>query len=94
MTELTNNDYIHILEYYKKPIPKSNRLLKMQAEKILTGKLCRCIKKLDPVNEAKSIGICTKTIFNRKGLSRGQFKCKGKPTLKLKKLKKNSTRRK
>jgi hypothetical protein len=94
MTELTNNDYIKILEYYKKRIPKSKRLLKMEAEKILGNKLCRCIKKLDPTNEAKSIGICTKTIFNRKGLSRGEFKCKGKPTLKFKKLKKNYTRRK
>lgn len=94
MTELTNKDYIKILEYYKKPIPKSKRLLKMEAEKIIASKLCRCIKKIDPVNEAKSIGICTKTIINRKGFSRGTFKCKGKPTLKLKKLKKNSTRRK
>jgi hypothetical protein len=94
MTELTKNDFIKILEYYKKPIPKSSRLLKMEAEKILGSKLCRCIKKLDPINEAKSIGICTKTILNKKGLSRGAFKCKGKPTLKLKKLKKNSTRRK
>jgi len=94
MTELTKNDYIKILEYYKKSIPKSSRLLKMGAEKILNEKLCRCIKKLDPINEAKSIGICTKTIFNRKGLRRGQFKCKGKSTLKLKKLKKNYTRRK
>jgi hypothetical protein len=94
MTELTNKDYIKILEYYKKTIPKSKRLLKMEAEKMLASKLCRCIKKIDPVNEAKSIGICTKTIINRKGFSRGAFKCKGKPTLKLKKLKKNSTRRK
>jgi hypothetical protein len=94
MTELTKNDYIKILEYYKKPIPRSQRLLKIKSEKILSSKLCRCIKKLDPVNEAKSIGICTKTIFNRKGLKRGIFKCKGKYTLKLKKLKKNYTRRK
>lgn len=94
MTELTNTDYTKILEYYKKPIPKSSRLLKMEAEKILGLKLCRCIKKLDPVHEARSIGICTKTIFNRKGLRRGSFKCKGRQTIKIKKLKKNSTRRK
>lgn len=94
MTELKNNDYIKILEYYKKPIPKSKRLLKIEAELILGTKLCRCIKKLDPTNEAKSIGICTKSIFNRKGLSRGTFNCKKKYTLKLKKLKKKSTRRK
>jgi len=94
MTELTNNDYIKILEYYKKPIPKSNRLLKMEAEKILSTKLCRCIKKLEPKNEAKSIGICTKSVLNLKGLSRSAFNCKGKPSIKIKKLKKKYTRRK
>ena len=33
MSELTNNDYKRILEFYNKPIPKSRRLLKKQAEK-------------------------------------------------------------
>jgi len=93
MTELTNNDYIKILEYYKKTIPKSKHLLKLEAEKILSGKLCRCIKKIDPVNEAKSIGICTKTIINRKGLRRGKFNCKGKATIRLKKIQKKTTTR-
>jgi predicted Zn-dependent protease len=78
MSELTNNDYKQILEYYKKQIPKSSRLLKINAEKILAEKLCKCIKKIEPENEARSIGICTKTIFNRKGYTRGKFKCKGK----------------
>ena len=27
MSELNNNDYKHILEYYQQPIPKSKRLL-------------------------------------------------------------------
>jgi len=94
MTELTNTDYIKILEYYKKPIPKSKRILKIKAEKILGSKLCRCIKKIDPKNEAKSIGICTKSVLNSKGLTRGPFKCKGKPSIKIKKIKKNYTRRK
>ena len=31
MTELNNNDYNKILEFYNKSIPKSNRLLKIQA---------------------------------------------------------------
>jgi hypothetical protein len=78
MSELTTNDYKQILEYYKKPIPKSRRLLKNNAEQILAEKLCKCIKKIEPKNEARSIGICTKTIFNRKGYTRGKFKCKGK----------------
>lgn len=94
MSELSTNDYKSILEYYEKTIPKSKRLLKIAAEKILSDKLCRCIKKIDPINEAKSIGICTKTIFNRKGYTRGKFSCKGKTTIKIKKIKKNITQKK
>ena len=75
---LTSDDYVKILEFYKMEIPKSKRLLKMRADKILGDKLCRCIKKVDPENEARSIGICTKTIFNRRGLTRGSFTCKRK----------------
>mgnify|MGYP000409459190 FL=1 len=89
MTELTNNDYKHILEYYQKPIPKSKRLLKMNAEKIMSEKLCRCIKKVDNKYEARAIGICTKTIFNKKGYTRGKFKCKGKSAVKFNKTRKN-----
>jgi hypothetical protein len=89
MSELSNADYKQILEYYKKPIPKSIRLLKNNAEKIMSEKLCRCIKKVDKVNEARAIGICTKTIFNRKGYTRGKFKCKGKSSVKFKKTLKN-----
>jgi hypothetical protein len=92
MTELTNKDYTQILEYYNKPIPKSKRLLKMQAEKIFATKLCKCIKKIDPINESKSIGICTKTIINRKGYTRGKFSCKKKTNIHLMKMK-NSTRK-
>jgi hypothetical protein len=94
MAELNNKDYIQILEYYKKPIPKSKRLLKMEAEKILASKLCKCIKKIDPTNEGKSIGICTKSVINRKGFRRGKFTCGTKPSIQIKKLKNNSTRRK
>lgn len=89
MTELTNTDYKQILEYYNKQIPKSRRLLKKNAEQILACKLCKCIKKIEPINEARSIGICTKTIFNRKGYTRGKFKCKGKRAVTLKKKIKN-----
>ena len=76
--ELTNKDYVSILKYYNINIPKSKRLLKQNAEKIMAEKLCKCIKKIDVKNEAKSIGICTKTIFNRKGFTRGQFECKNR----------------
>jgi hypothetical protein len=57
----------------------------------LASKLCKCIKKLDTKNQAKAIGICTKTVINNKGLIRGEFKCKKKSTIKLKKNKKNIT---
>jgi hypothetical protein len=89
MSKLTKNDYTKILEYYKETIPKSTKILKDKAEKILAGKLCRCIKKVDKTNEGKSIGICTKTIFNRKGYTRGKFKCKGKSTVKFNKTRGN-----
>ena len=93
--ELTNKDYVSILKYYNLNIPRSKRLLKKQAEKIMAEKLCKCIKKLDPENEAKSIGICTKTIFNRKGYTRGQFQCKKKQSVKFRKTNKskNKTRK-
>ena len=41
----------------------------------MASKLCGCIKKVGP-DEGKSIGICTRTIFNNKGYTRGKFKCK------------------
>jgi hypothetical protein len=90
-SELTNKDYINILKYYNLNIPKSKKLLKKNAEQIMAEKLCKCIKKIDPINEAKSIGICTKTIFNRKGYTRGQFDCKKKQTVKFRKTLKNTT---
>lgn len=91
MSELTINDYKHILEFYKKNIPKSKRLLKLQAEKLLASKLCRCIKNVDKQNEARAIGICTKTIINNKGFTRGKFTCKKRQQINLKK--KTTTRK-
>ena len=79
--QLTNKDYVNILKFYKKNIPKSKRILKITAEKILNDKLCKCIKKVDPIDETKSIAICTSAIFNRKGLKRGKFTCKKNRTL-------------
>ena len=91
--ELTNKDYVSILNYYNINIPKSKKLIKQKAEKIMAEKLCKCIKKLDNKYEAKSIGICTKTIFNRKGYIRGQFQCKKKQSVKIRKNRKNRTRK-
>jgi hypothetical protein len=86
---LTKKDYIKILNYYKLPIPKSYRLIKLAGEKIMANKLCKCIKKLDPVNEARSIGICTKTLFNNRGFKRSNFSCKKKRYVTFRKTKKN-----
>jgi hypothetical protein len=83
MSQLSKSDYIRILTFYKKEIPKTFELIKKEAHDILATKLCKCIKKVDKMNESKSIGICTKTIFNRKGLTRGDFKCRSKRFVKF-----------
>jgi hypothetical protein len=90
MNKITDNDYKKILKFYKISIPKSKRLLKIQSDKILATKLCRCIKKVGLKNESKSIGICTKSIFNRKGFTRSKFKCKGKQSVLFSKTRKNN----
>jgi len=91
---LTRNDYIKILEYYHLPIPQSMSLLKKHAENVLSLKLCKCIKKVSPNNEPKAIGICTRTVFNRKGLKRKSFKCTNGRFVNIDKLKrKNKTKK-
>lgn len=96
MSSLTNNDYKNILEFYNKPIPSSKRLLKLQAEKIIAKKLCRCIKKININNnkEGRAIGICTKSIINNKGITRGSFTCKNGEKISLKKQNKTRKNRK
>jgi len=90
---ISKKDYIKILEYYNIPIPTNNKNLKEKAEAILANKLCGCIKKVGNSinNEPKSIGICTKTIFNKRNMKRGKFTCKKnkKPRVKFTKTKKN-----
>jgi hypothetical protein len=85
---LTKQDYIKVLRFYKKEIPSTFKEIKAESEKILANKLCRCIKKIDNGNEAKSIGICTRSIFNSKKLTRGKFKCKEGRFVKFNKTKK------
>ena len=91
---ITKKDSMDILNFYKIKIPSSSSLLKQKAQNIVAEKLCRCIKKIDPINEAKSIGICTKTIFTRKGYTRGKFSCKKKQTVEFRKTNKNKKTRK
>jgi len=91
---LSNDEYVKILEFYKMKVPDSKKQLKLEAEKILAEKLCRCIKKVDPVNEERSIGICTRSIFNKKGFTRGRFQCKGRRSVTFRKKKRTGTRNK
>jgi hypothetical protein len=90
MSSLTKKDYVAILKFYDRPIPKSNRLVQKNAEKILADKLCKCIKSVGTKvkDEPRAIGICTKTIFNNKGYTRGKFKCRNKKGVSLRKTKK------
>jgi hypothetical protein len=85
--KITNSDYLRILAYYGLEVPKKKLHLKERAENILSKKLCSCIKKVGPP-ETKAIGVCTKTVLNRKGLSRGKFKCKNGRSIELKKTSK------
>ncbi len=88
--DLSNLDYEKILNYYNLSIPKSKRLLKNQAESILAEKLCKCIKKVSAklnTKEPRSIGICTKSVFQKKGFTRGKFTCKGKRYVNFRKTK-------
>jgi len=75
-SRINYKDNIKILKYYNINIPKSRKQIKQKAEKILSNKLCRCINKLQSHFKERSVGICTKTIFNNKNLKRGTFKCK------------------
>ena len=74
-TLLSNEDYANILRFYKMKVPKGKSEIRKQAEHLMATKLCRCIKKIDTLEESRSIGICTKTIFNSKGFTRGKFNC-------------------
>jgi len=92
-TTLTQNDYKQILDYYKIAIPENKKQMKRLAENIISEKLCKCIKKVEPGNEAKSIGICTKSVINRKGFVRGNFQCKKKRFVTLRKMRVRTKRR-
>ena len=90
--KITNNEYIKILEYYKIPIPGTKKLIQKEAENILSEKLCKCIKNIN-IQEPRSIGICTKSIFNKKGLTRGKFQCKNKRFVTFRKTSPRKTRK-
>jgi hypothetical protein len=91
--KITTNDYKKILSFYNHPIPSNKIKLKNMAENLLSLNLCKCIKKISPLfinkNQAKAIGVCTKTIFNKRGFKRGTFKCKNSRSVSFTKTRKN-----
>jgi hypothetical protein len=88
--KLTAKDYNKILEHYGESIPSTASKIKIKAEKVLSSKLCSCIKKVQSKmgNEPRAIGICTRTIFKNRGLKRGQFTCRNKNTVNMTKTRK------
>lgn len=81
--KLLIKDYKNILDFYNVPIPTSSKQIKEKAESIMADKLCKCIKKVKKGNdrlEKKGIAICTKSIFNNRGYTRGKFRCLAKQT--------------
>ena len=106
--DLSKNDYVKILEYYKMD-PKSYRKDKLQkkAEQLLATKLCRCIKKVhkdgkNKEKEQRAIAICRNSVLTKKHLRNFGFTCKkrakfvpkkGSSSKNLVKLKKSKTRR-
>lgn len=76
--KLLIKDYKNILDFYNVPIPTSSKQIQEKAEAIMADKLCKCIKKVKKGNhrlEKKGIAICTKSIFNNRGYTRGKFRC-------------------
>lgn len=74
-------DYKNILTFYDVPIPSRLGDQKKLAEKIISDKLCKCIKKVSKsgkISEKRAIGICTDSVINKKGFILEKFKCKKK----------------
>ena len=77
MARLTSNDYLKILDYYNIDSRGMKKIRRQSVAKdILASKLCRCIKKIATTNESRAISICKNSIFTKKRLSVGRFKCK------------------
>jgi hypothetical protein len=56
-------------------VPNSAKTVKRAAEQMVATKLCRCIKKVGAIGEPAAIGICSRSVINRKGLRLKSFKC-------------------
>jgi len=83
--QLSLSDYRKILKFYKLPMPKNASNIRKKGDKIIAKKFCSCIKKVRAKfkKEGIAIGICTKSVINRKGYKRGKFKCKKRRSIKL-----------
>lgn len=79
---LTKKDYLTILSYYNKSVSPKAKVnnLKLQAEKILNDKLCRCIQKARKTRKQKynNIGLCKSSVLHSKNLTTPHFRCKEK----------------
>jgi hypothetical protein len=78
MKKLTKRDYKKITKFYK-----SKKHTRKNALKTISRKFCSCVEKVKAKNKGESIGICTKSVINRKGFKRGKFSCKRKPSIQL-----------
>ena len=76
--KLTKKDYKNLLKHYNINTKKykSYKSLKNIGEKIVSKKLCKCIKSVNKNNEFKSIPICLNSILKNRGLSFKNFTCK------------------
>lgn len=81
--KLTRSDYLKIIHHY---LPRDSHTrkggisgdIKSRAQRILAGKLCRCIKASNANTETRRIGYCSRAIFNQRGLRHHGFRCKTK----------------
>lgn len=79
MSATTYKDHVRILEFYKMRVPRSVRQAKMDAERVLSSKLCRCIRAVKGTRKGTGKGTGKGT---RKGTSKGVGKGKGRNTRK------------
>jgi hypothetical protein len=99
-TPLSLKEYEKILDYYQYPYKEkelSPFQIRRQAEDILAKTLCKCIKHINKKqprvkNEGRSIGLCTHSVFKRRGMKHSGFTCKHRGELLLPKT--QQTRRK
>jgi hypothetical protein len=74
---LNKSEILSLLRYYNITVKTSSSksYLQKKLNNVMSDKFCRCVKKVNPRNEAYAIGTCTRVMFKNKGLKRGAFKC-------------------